>query len=134
IPGVSYVVPVAKARPTLDRAVGLMNVPGAWSALGGASQAGAGMKIGIIDSGIDQNHPGFQDATLTPPPGFPKGDTAYTNTKVIVARSYVQQDLAPGFAAFPDQTDPASFSQPDDCTPRDRIGHGTAIAMIAAGV
>jgi uncharacterized protein (TIGR03437 family) len=136
IPGVKYVLPAPLAKPALDRAVALMNVPAAWSALGGASQAGAGVKIGIIDSGIDQNHPGFQDASLTPPAGFPKGDASYTNNKVIVARSYVQKDLAPGYAfdAQNPPSDPAAISQPDDYSARDRMGHGTAIAMIAAGV
>jgi minor extracellular serine protease Vpr len=133
VAGVKYVTPVGKARPALDRAINLMNVPAAWSAVGGAAQAGAGIKIGIIDSGIDQNHPGFQDSSLQAPSGFPKGDAAYTNSKVIVARSYVQQDLAPGYFFDPAQPDPATTSQPDDYSPRDRMGHGTAIAMIAAG-
>ncbi len=133
IPGVRYIVPVGKARPALDRAVNLMNVSAAWSAAGGTGQAGAGIKIGIIDSGIDQNHPGFQDPSLTAPAGFPKGNAGYTNSKVIVARSYVQQDLAPGYAFDPSNPDPATTSQPDDYSPRDRMGHGTAIAMIAAG-
>jgi len=125
LPGVVHVVRAPRLHRDLNTALGLVNVPGAWSAItGGAANAGAGIKIGIIDSGIDQNHPGFQDTSLAPPPGFPKGDTNYTNNKVIVARSYVALDS---------YTDPAS-STPDDTTPRDRVGHGTAIAMIAAGV
>jgi minor extracellular serine protease Vpr len=129
VPGVAHVVRVPRLKPDLDRAIGLENVPAAWSAVGGVSQAGAGIKIGIIDSGIDQNHPGFQDPSLTPPAGFPKGDTNYTNSKVIVARSYVDLDSV-GY----DPNDPVATSHPDDYSPRDRIGHGTAIAMIAAGV
>ena len=123
IPGVVHVVPVPRLHLELDRALNLENVPAAWSTLGGASNAGAGIKIGIIDTGIDQNHPGFQDTSLTPPPGFPKGDSNYTNNKVIVARSYVSMLSIP---------DPR-YSTPDDLTPRDHVGHGTAIAMIAAG-
>src|ERR1017187_9433233 len=92
IPGVSYVVPSPPLHMDLSRALDLQNVPAAWSAVGGASNAGAGIKIGIIDSGIDLNHPGFQDPSLTPPAGFPKGDSNYTNNKVIVARSYVALD------------------------------------------
>ena len=128
IPGVSYVVPAPPLHMDLNRALDLQNVPAAWSAVGGASNAGAGIKIGIIDSGIDVNHPGFQDPSLTPPSGFPKGDANYTNNKVIVARSYITLDSA-GY----DPSNPIATSHPDDYSPRDRVGHGTAIAMIAAG-
>ena len=114
--GVVRVVHLPRYKPALDKAVGLVNIP-----VGGVAGAGAGIKIGIIDSGIDQNHPGFQDASLTPPSGFPKGDANYTNNKVIVARSYVALDAA-------------VYDTPDDYSPRDHMGHGTAIAMIAAGV
>ena len=48
--------------------------------------------IAIIDTGIDKNHPGFQDATLVAPQNFPKVShdalTAATNNKIIVVRSY----------------------------------------------
>ena len=71
IPGVAHVVPTPPLYMDLDTALDLTNVSTAWSAVGGASNAGAGIKIGIIDSGIDQNHPGFQDPSLTPPAGFP---------------------------------------------------------------
>ena len=70
IPGVAHVVPTPPLYMDLDTALDLTNVSTAWSAVGGASNAGAGIKIGIIDSGIDQNHPGFQDPSLTPPAGF----------------------------------------------------------------
>src|ERR1019366_6384191 len=111
-------------KPLLNAAVNLVGVPAAWSAVGGSANAGAGVKIGVIDTGIDQNHPGFRDDGFTPPAGFPKGDTGYTNNKVIVARSYI---------SFLVDSDP-TYSTPDDLSPRDRQGHGTAIAMIAAGV
>ena len=72
IPGVAHVVFLPKAKRDLNTALGLENVPAAWSVLGGDSKAGAGIKIGIIDTGIDQNHPGFQDSSLPCPPAFPK--------------------------------------------------------------
>lgn len=121
IRGVARVQYLPPVTPDLTTALGLENVSAAWSAVGGVGNAGAGMKIGIIDSGIDQTHPGFQDSSLTPPPGFPKGDPNFTNNKVIVARSYIAPQTV-------------NFDSPDDLSPRDRIGHGTAIAMIAAGV
>jgi len=130
IPGVQRVVPVARLRLKLDRAVQLVNAPAAWNRLGGVGNAGAGIKIGIIDTGIEQTHPAFQDNSLAVPAGFPKcqgNDCAFTNNKVIVARSYVRQ-LAAGTPP-----NPAVDSHPDDYSPRDRVGHGTALAMIAAG-
>ena len=148
IPGVAGVRPMRRFQMLLNRATQLMNAPAAWTALGGQTNAGLGMKIAIIDTGIDQTHPAFQDATLPAPAAGPRGaypycnvpsDCAFTNHKVIVARSYVRQ-LA-GFstknsATLPDDTSvapaPAS-SQPDDYTPRDRVGHGTGTASAAAG-
>lgn len=127
--GVARVFRMPPIKRALDTAVGLVNAPAAWGVLGGVASAGLGIKIGVIDTGIDQNHAAFQDASLPMPTGFPKGtpqDIAYTNNKVIVARSYVEE-LANYYGTAQD-------SRPDDLTPRDRVGHGTAVAMIAAGV
>ena len=131
IPGVKSVVPVRTYKRKLNRATALVNAPAAWSALGGAENAGAGVKIAILDTGIDQQHPAFQDPSLPMPAGYPKcngDDCAFTSNKVIVARSYVKQ-LAAGSSA----ANPAADSRPDDYSPRDRVGHGTAIASTAAG-
>ncbi len=130
MPGVSGVVPVKRFRLKLNRALPLMNVAAAWSKLGGVGNAGAGVKIAIIDSGIDQTHPAFQDPSLSIPADYPRctgRDCDYTNNKVIAARSYIAQlgAGAPG--------NPAAESRPDDVSPRDHVGHGTALAMIAAG-
>ncbi|MDR3700146.1 MAG: S8 family serine peptidase [Candidatus Sulfopaludibacter sp.] len=135
IPGVVAVKPMRRFKPTLNRAVQTMNMTAAWNVVGGQSNAGAGIKIGIIDSGIDQTHPAFQDPSLTVPKGFPicttghPEDCAFTTNKVIVARSYVRQ-LA--MDSVTDPKNPAAQSQPDDYSPRDRFGHGTAVAACAA--
>jgi subtilisin family serine protease len=89
------------------------------------------VKIAILDTGIDQQHPAFQDPSLPMPAGYPRctgNDCAFTNNKVIVARSYVQQ-LAAGSSTL----NPAADSRPDDYSARDRVGHGTAVASAAAG-
>ena len=121
LPGVKRVLPVRMMHMVLDRAVLLHKVADAWSQIG-AGRAGLGVKIAIIDSGIDAGHAGFQDASLTAPDSFPRANTtsdlAYTNGKIIVARSYV--GLLP--------------SRDPDTSARDHVGHGTALAMIAAGV
>jgi subtilisin family serine protease len=121
IPGVTRIYPDRQLDLLLDHALPLHHVPEAWSQVGLAA-AGAGMKIAIVDTGIDSSHPGFQDPGLPAVSGFPKanndGDLAFTNSKVIVARSYA--DL---------------FTREDpDPSPRDHVGHGTATAMAAAGV
>jgi minor extracellular serine protease Vpr len=150
LPGVRRVAEMRPVKLELNKAVPLVHAPQAWQTVG-ASNAGAGVKIAVIDTGIDQNHPGFQDSSLVPPSGYPicsiaaytmvngqsqvvnnpmsAGDcAAFTNNKVIVARSYVQM-VAAGYGS-----DPVSTSAPDDLSPRDRVGHGTAAAMVAAGV
>jgi uncharacterized protein (TIGR03437 family) len=132
-PGVLAVVPMRVVHPMLNRATTLQNAPAAWTALGGQGSAGAGMKIGIIDYGIDQTHPALQDSSLSYPAGFPKctdghpEDCAYATTKVIVARSYTRLT-----AAGSNPANPAADSRPDDYSPRDREGHGTAIASVIA--
>lgn len=142
LPGVKGVVAGRQYHLNLNRATGLVDAPGAWNALGGVGNAGAGMKIAMIDTGIDQTHPAFQDDSLSVPAGFPICKIAYpngsevsvpncsdyTNHKVIVARSYAALDAAPS-----DPNNPAADSTPDDYTPRDRVGHGTGTASAAAG-
>ncbi|MDQ2901196.1 MAG: S8 family serine peptidase [Acidobacteriota bacterium] len=121
IPGVLRVHKVYRMRHLLDRAAVIHKLPQAWFQVG-IDRAGLGIKIGIIDSGIDIGHPGFQDPTLPMPAGFPlvnaDSDIQFTNSKVIVARAY--PDLL-------DNPDP-------DTSARDHDGHGTAVAMCAAGV
>src|SRR5687767_12897781 len=73
LPGVSRVWPVYEVHPELDRAVGLLGISKAWETVGGSERAGAGMKIGVLDSGIDLKHPGFQTTTMPTPEGYPRG-------------------------------------------------------------
>jgi len=131
LPGVKGIVKLRTRHLLLNRATQLMNAPAAWNALGGMQNAGAGMKIAILDTGIDQNHPSFQDSSLKTPAGFPicnvPNCASFTNNKVIVARSYVSI-----LAAGSDPNNPAADSRPDDYSPRDRVGHGSATASCAA--
>jgi minor extracellular serine protease Vpr len=122
LPGVKRVMPVRRAHFAMDVAPSALEAETAWRNFGGSDKAGAGIKIGIIDSGINEKHAAFQDPSLAAPAGYPKADRpehlAFTTNKVIVARSYV--DLYSSSAA--------------DQTPTDYAGHGTAVAMAAAGV
>jgi minor extracellular serine protease Vpr len=119
-PEIRKVHRVREFHMSLDRAAALHGVTAAWERLG-LENAGAGVKVGILDSGIQINHPGFSPGNLTAPAGYPKvsaeDNLPFTNGKVIVARSY-----------------PQLWSRQDaDGTARDRVGHGTAVAMSAAG-
>lgn len=120
ITGVRRIRPVRTMRMLMDHATSVHQVADAWSQVG-PERAGLGIKIGIIDSGVDLTHPAFQDPSLSVPETFPRAtsasDLTYTNNKVIVARSYVS--MLP-------VRDP-------DLSVRDRVGHGTALAMVAAG-
>ncbi|MCC6367046.1 MAG: S8 family serine peptidase [Bryobacterales bacterium] len=119
-PDVRKVYPVHEMTFTMDKALPLLNVPAVWQAIGGSSNAGAGVKIAIIDTGIDETHPAFQAPSLSLPAGFPKydnvADIGQTNRKVIVARNYTAA-LHPAAVDLEDQ-----------------VGHGTAVAMVAAGM
>ncbi len=101
-PGVSLVEPSLTYSPTMDVSPALINAPALWSAVGGVANAGAGIKVGVIDTGIDQTHPFLTDNSLNPPAGFPKfdpGNQQFTSKKVIVARVYFTPNEGKGFTA-----------------------------------
>jgi minor extracellular serine protease Vpr len=114
--------------PNLSESYKIINAPAAWAAVGGRAVAGAGIKIGDIDTGIDQAHPFFDPTGFTYPPGFPKCDPAdstshlqdqdckYVSPKVIVAKVFYNKAQKQGFDAQAIQD------------------HGTHTAGIAAGV
>ena len=116
LPGVRDVVGGVAYAPRLDNSVAQIGAPSLWGDV--LQSQGAGMKIGIIDTGFDQSHPFFSPRGYTMPPGFPKGQQAYTSAKVIVAR------------AFP----PPTPTSPNASKPFDPDeSHGTHVAGIAAG-
>jgi len=58
-PRVTRVADSAVYRPIMNRSVGLINADDVWSRGGGAANAGAGIKVGIIDTGIKESHAFF---------------------------------------------------------------------------
>jgi subtilisin family serine protease len=80
--------------------------------------SGAGVKIGVVDDGIDQTNQFFNPSGYSYPTGFPKGNTNFTTPKVIVAR------------AFPGPGSGTAGTLPLD---RQASFHGTHVAGIAAG-
>jgi subtilisin family serine protease len=95
LPGVLRVSNDRVFRAKLDRVLALSKVPESWARLnGGADGAGSGIRIAILDSGIDTGHPGFNDANFTAPEGFPKVSGAnnekYATDKVTSVRLKVE--------------------------------------------
>jgi minor extracellular serine protease Vpr len=82
-----------------DPDLGIIDAMAAWSQGGGAANAGKGVRVAIVDTGIDQDHPCFDDAGYTAPAGFPRGQIQYTNNKVIVAKVFNMKLNQSGFDA-----------------------------------
>jgi subtilisin family serine protease len=117
IPGVARVYDSVRYTSLLDRTPQLIGAPALWGP--DLSTAGNGMKIGIIDDGLDQSHPFFSATGLAMPAGFPKGQTSFTTAKVIAARAFPPPRPAWRHAAKP--------FDPDESV------HATHVAGIAAG-
>jgi subtilisin family serine protease len=115
-------------HPSMSESHKIINAAAAWAASGGRADAGRGVKVGIIDTGIDASHPFFDPAGFTAPAGFPKCDAAdssthtvnanckYTSAKVIVAKVFYNKATVSGFDARAAQE------------------HGTHVAGTVAGV
>ena len=81
-----------------DPDLALINAEAAWARNGGTeATAGAGVKVAVVDSGIDQTHSCFSDD------GYPaqtqQGDKRFTNNKVIAAKVFNNKLNRSGFSA-----------------------------------
>jgi subtilisin family serine protease len=115
--GVAEVYRSVRYHRSLYQSPAVIGAPQVWGP--GLATAGQGIKIGIIDDGIDRSHPFFSPAGFAMPRGFPKGNAAYADAKVIVARAFPPPGLKYRYAKLP--FDPAESE------------HGTHVAGIAAG-
>src|SRR5260370_2354479 len=124
-PGASWIASDYLYHVEMTRSPTLINAPALCAPDGGQSNAGAGIKIGIIATGIDQTHPFLTDNTLPAISGFPKCDAIdsavgivdtqcnFVSNKVIVAKVFETLTNFDGHAAQE---------------------HGTHVSGIAAGV
>lgn len=81
--GVYY--PLA-AEPVEDPDLSIIDAFQAWNSAPSTSNKGQGVKVAIVDTGIDQGHPCFSDAGYATQ--TKRGDTRFTNNKVIVAKVF----------------------------------------------
>ncbi len=120
LPTLLHLTDVNKVYPSLgyfatdDSGPTVINATGLEAASG---DAGEGIKIGVVDTGVDPTSPFLSPKGFSYPSGFPKGDTKLTTPKVIVAR------------VFPGPIQNALSNKAfDDTEP-----HGTHVSGIAAG-
>ncbi|MGH3133075.1 MAG: S8 family serine peptidase [Gaiellaceae bacterium] len=97
---------------SMNRGPAVIGAP-QFAALTGAK--GEGVKVAVVDDGVDHEHAFLAPNGLSYPAGFPKGPGGSTTPKVIVAR---------GFAG------PGANSAPLD---REQSFHGTFVAGVIAG-
>lgn len=127
LPGVLKIYPDQIREVQMDTSLPLINAPAMWAKLGGKSNAGAGIKIADVDTGLRPANPMFSGTNFTTPVGYPKGycvtnpadPNFQCNSKVIVAR------------AFPDPSLPVALEE--TLSPLDIGGHGSHTAGTAAG-
>ncbi len=116
-PGVAEVYPSVRYSPTLYTSPGFIGAPALWGP--GLTSAGNGIKIGIIDDGIDRTHPFFRTTGYRCRLDIRRASAAYTTAKVIVARAFAPAKPRWRYARRP--FDP-TFS-----------AHATHVAGIAGG-
>ena len=112
---------IRKVYPSIRYTLKLNESPaiiGAPALVASTGVRGDGIKIAVVDDGIDTRNPFFEPSGYSYPEGFPKGQRQYTNPKIIVARSF-----------------PGPGSGRAGRLPVDRRAsfHGTHVAGIAAG-
>ncbi|KAL6561883.1 hypothetical protein OROGR_002890 [Orobanche gracilis] len=107
---------------------------GAWARDGGFQDAGEGVVIGFIDTGIDPTHPSFSDVAPEKPYSIPQHfsgvcevtqdfPSGSCNRKLIGARHFAASAITRGMF---------NTSQ-EYASPFDADGHGTHTASVAAG-
>lgn len=73
--------------PTVaDPDLSIIKATQAWQTGGGAANAGEGIKVAIVDSGVDVRHPCFSDDGYASQTQL--GDRRFTNNKVIAAKVF----------------------------------------------
>ncbi|GAA2132498.1 S8 family serine peptidase [Kitasatospora kazusensis] len=140
LPGVRAVHPITRKERGNAYSVPLTGAPSVWSGeladAGLPGNTGAGVRIGIIDSGIDYTHadfggPGTEQAFRSVERGKPAPAALFPTAKVIGGKDLVGDDYNPDPSAAGYQPVPHPSGNPLDCALN---GHGTHVAGTAAGL
>lgn len=125
LPGVKAVHPLVPKRLTNSTSVPFIGAPQVWNPAG-LAVTGTGIKVGVIDTGIDYLHKDFGGSGSYPSdktyvdPNWPK------NAKVVGGYDFVGDNYdADGTSG---STTPTPDPDPQDCN-----GHGTHVAGTLAG-
>ncbi len=148
LPGVEAVYADELLQPVTDRSPWFIGAPRVWRLLGGQDEAGEGVVVGVLDTGIWPEHPSFSDPDPAgdPYPDPPNtwtgtdcdfGNTAWNpndlpfdcNNKLIGAATFLDTYKAyVGLIPYDPGTGLGEFD-----SARDDDGHGTHTTSTAAG-
>lgn len=127
VEGVASVIRIDEEFPTVSSSIPSIGAPTAWSGPSPLGVTGSGIKIGIIDTGVDYQHATFggtglladyqaNDRTVV--------DAFFPNARVVGGYDFAGDSYTGSGAGATPAPDP----DPMDCN-----GHGTHVASTAAG-
>jgi uncharacterized repeat protein (TIGR01451 family) len=138
LPGVKALYPDELLQPDTDSSPQFIGAPSTWNQEGGQENAGEGVVVGVIDTGIWPEHPSFSDPDPSGKPYVPlaswhgtrcefgsavPGDVPFTcNNKLVGAARFMATYTALQ-TLFPDEY----------LSARDDDGHGTHTSSTSAG-
>lgn len=146
VPGVTGVYLDEVQYIDTESSPAFIGAPALWEMLGGQGNAGEGIVVGVLDTGIWPEHPSFSDPDLSgnpyaPPPGGPYGcdfgntawnpnDAPFTcNNKLIGAYNFLDTYKAVvGLKPYDPTDNTGEFD-----SARDDNGHGTHTTSTAGG-